>query len=683
MVGVKYLLFILVVCLAGPVAAQQDTAYRLQEVVVKSYLSAEPLQRIPTTVSMLGERQLELQQGVSLVPAFNMLAGVRMEERSPGSYRLSVRGSLLRSPFGIRNVKIYLDEIPLTDAGGNAYLNLLDPMAVRGAEVLKGPDGSLFGANSGGVIRLDMLPAAADSQRLRAQVQGGSYGLLHAAAGYQQRWGNYGLQLFQGFQQADGYRENSAMKRWYSQLAQQWEYRPGFIWKMLALYADLDYRTPGGLTLAQLENNPRAARPATNTLPGATGQQAGIRNRTAQGGMTHEARLGARWQHVLTVFGASTHFENPFITNYEARDENTFGLRTYVSFTGNPRSASPLSWRWQTGAEWQQTQTDIANYGNRGGRRDTLQAADKLKTGQYFFFTRFHAQLHQWTFEAAGSVNYYQYSYNTNGYTKIKFTPQLMPRISLSYLFSEQLTGRITLSRGYSPPATAEVRASDNVINTALQPETGWNYEAGLRVLPRNRRYSLDLAVFHYRMQDAIVRKVHDNGNEFFTNAGGVNQTGAELEGALWLMQPRLRGWLRGMEWRGSFTWSNFHFRDYISGGKDFSGNRLTGVPQQVVVTGLAVDFPEQLQVYVAYNYTGNIPLNDAGSVYASAYHLLQCKAAWRIPFSGKNNIRLTAGAENLLNQRYSLGNDLNAIGGRYYNPAAGCTWYGGIMVSL
>ena len=42
-----------------------------------------------------------------------------MEERSPGSYRLSIRGSLLRSPFGVRNVKLYLDDFIFTDAGGN------------------------------------------------------------------------------------------------------------------------------------------------------------------------------------------------------------------------------------------------------------------------------------------------------------------------------------------------------------------------------------------------------------------------------------------------------------------------------------------------------------------------------------------------------------------------------------
>ncbi|RBL90029.1 TonB-dependent receptor [Chitinophaga flava] len=668
---------------ALPLAAQQDTLHELQEVVVKSYLSKETLLRVPTAVSVLSPQQLQLQQGASLVPAFNSIAGVRMEERSPGSYRLSIRGSLLRSPFGVRNVKIYMDEIPLTDAGGNTYLNLLDPSVLSRAEILKGPDGSLFGANSGGVVRLDVLPLPGDSSRLQAGVQGGSYGLLHATAAYHQQLGNYGLQLFQGYQQADGYRQNTALRRSYSQIGQRWEYKPGYVLKMLGFYSDLGYRTPGGLTLAQLGQDSRAARPATNTLPGAVTQKAGIYNRTVQGGLIHEAQLSSRWQHVLTVFGANTHFENPFITNYEARDENTAGFRTYLSWTNDPATSAPLHWRWQAGVEWEQTRYDIINYGNRQGKRDTIQAADKLTAGQYFYFTRFHAQLYRWTMEAAASINYYHYTYNRNGYTKVAFTPQLMPRISLSYLFNDQLTGRLSVSRGYSPPATAEVRASDNIINTSLAPETGWNYEAGLRLLPASRRYMLDLTGFHYRMTDAIVRKLHDNGTDFFVNAGGVNQTGVEVEGMLQLITPRSHGVIRGLELRSSYTWSDFYFRDYISGGKDFSGNRLTGVPRNVVVTGLTLYLPKAVFLYMSHNYTATIPLNDANSAYARAYQLLQCKAGWHLPFSHKYQLTLQAGADNLLNQSYSLGNDLNAVGERYYNPAPGRTYFGGISVAL
>src|SRR5207245_1200850 len=119
----------------------------------------------------------------SLVSSMNTVPGVRMEERSPGSYRLSIRGSLLRSPFGVRDVKVYYDEIPLTDAGGNTYLNAIDVNSVQGIEILKGPDGSLFGANSGGVVLISPVNRYNDNNYLSAELNGGSYGLFHENIG--------------------------------------------------------------------------------------------------------------------------------------------------------------------------------------------------------------------------------------------------------------------------------------------------------------------------------------------------------------------------------------------------------------------------------------------------------------------------------------------------------------------
>jgi iron complex outermembrane receptor protein len=77
---------------------------------------------------------------------------------------------LLRSPFGVRDVKIYFDEIPLTDAGGNTYLNAIDIGNIRHVEILKGPDGSLFGANSGGVVLLSPVNRT-DSNYLSAGIR--------------------------------------------------------------------------------------------------------------------------------------------------------------------------------------------------------------------------------------------------------------------------------------------------------------------------------------------------------------------------------------------------------------------------------------------------------------------------------------------------------------------------------
>jgi iron complex outermembrane receptor protein len=685
----KHIAFFLAAVLpAMEITAQTaDSTRQLREIVVEAYLNKQTLLQVPTSTSVISHRQFELQPGATLVPAMNTVPGVRMEERSPGSYRLSVRGSLLRSPFGIRNVKIYMDEMPLTDAGGNTYLNLADPGAIQSAEILKGPDGSLFGANSGGVILLHPLPpAGTDSSHLQAGIQGGSYGLFHEKVGYRQQWGPYRLNLYQAYQRSDGYRDNSALKRHYFQTAQQWQYNAHNQLKLLAFYSDLSYRTPGGLTEAQARNNPRAARPATPALPGAVTQQAAIYNRTFQGGLVHEANISSNWRHVITVFGANTHFENPFITNYEARDENTAGVRTYISLHDQPIKGTGMRLNWNTGLEWQTTSTDIINYGNRAGKRDTIQAADKLNAQQHFYFTSLSVRLHEkWVWEAAVSLNYFGYTFNENDKADStrKFSAQLMPRFSLSYLVTPELAARVTVSRGYSPPAIAEVRASDNIINTSLEAENGWNYETGLRLSGRRNRFWIDASVFYYRMQNAIVRKLHDDGTEFFTNAGGTRQKGVEAQGMLWVLAPRTQGVVQGLQWQSSYTYSHFRFSDYNIAGQDYSGNRLTGVPRQVFINSLLIQLPAGLYLFGQHNFTDRLPLDDANTAYARSYNLLQCKAGWQVPHKGKCRISVFVGADNVLNQSYSLGNDLNAVGQRYYNPAPGRNYFGGLSLLL
>ena len=130
----------------------------LESVTVTAFGSNAKWKDVPAAVALINKQQLQRFDNKTLVPVLNTITGVRMEERSPGSYRLSIRGSLLRSPFGIRNIKVYWNDIPLTDAGGNTYLNLVDINQIQSAEIIKGPAASMYGANTGGAVLLKSDP---------------------------------------------------------------------------------------------------------------------------------------------------------------------------------------------------------------------------------------------------------------------------------------------------------------------------------------------------------------------------------------------------------------------------------------------------------------------------------------------------------------------------------------------
>lgn len=647
----------------------KDTIKHLQPVTIRGYLSDQPLLNVPASVSAIDKAQLGLQPDNSFVSALNSVPGVRAEERSPGSYRLSIRGSLLRSPFGIRDVKIYYDEIPLTDAGGNSYLNAVDINSINHIEILKGPDGSLFGANSGGVVLLSPVNWRSDSSFVSLGLNGGSYGLIHDNATIQQKSGNNLLNLSQGYETYHGYRQNSDMHRQFVQAADQWNYSGKDELRVLGFYSDLHYETPGGLTFAQYQTMPRSARLPTKFVPGAIQQKIAIGTKMLLGGVANELHINDRLRNVLSVFGSYVDFSNPFITNYEQRYEGTYGLRTYFELNSKPQT--DYGWKINLGLEWQQTNSDINNYGNRAGVRDTAQTLDKIHTNQHFFFTRYVFDLYnRWHAEAALSLNFYNYKFRNmypnaeTGFTDRDFTAQLMPRVALSYDVTNNFIWRASISRGYSTPTTAEIRPTDNVINTGLQAENGWNYETGFRLRNTDQTMFLDASVFYYVLHNAILLHINPDETETYLNSGGTRQPGFELYFSDWLIRQRSTSFIRGMQFNESVTFDKFTF----NGNND--GKQLTGVPGQVFVSSLQLKFPERIYLYLEHNYTARIPLTDANTVFADHYNLVQAKAGWQFVANRKSKFEIYAGVGNLLNEKYSLGNDLNAVGNRYYNPA-------------
>jgi iron complex outermembrane receptor protein len=650
---------------------QTVDSINLNEVTVNAYLSGRPLLRLPASASVIDSSELKKQSGQSLVPLMNTVPGVRMEERSPGSYRLSIRGSLLRSPFGIRNVKMYIDQFPLTDAGGNTYLNLLDLNAVRSIEVLKGPDGSLFGANSGGIVRLNVF-SQDTSNRVRLGIGGGSFGLCNEYAFVNQHINKNILSIGEGWQHADGYRQNSRFDRTYLQLTDQLNYRNNVL-KFLLFYTHLKYQTPGGLTEEQWINNPSTARPPSKT-PGAAEQKAGILNSTFYGGISNQLKLNKTWNHELALFGSYTDFENPFITNYEVRNEHTYGVRTWLE-ASNHREGEILL-KFNTGIEAARTVSNIKNYGNFLGTKDTIQKFDNLSVNQSFVFSHLIVDFYnKWLLECGLSLNMNQLSFYTRapsetGVTKHQFDPQLMPKIAASYQLASFIALRASVSKGYSPPTLAEIRSSDNRINTTLQPENGWNYETGIRLHTRKHIIWWDIAAFYYLLKNAIVLRVNESGQEYFVNAGGTQQSGIESQLIVQLIRERKTKFIRGIDIRNSLTINSFIFDNYSNKLNDYSGNKLTGVPTDVSVSGLMLHFPLQLYLFLQHTYTSSIFLNDANTVSTRPSSIFLIKGGWKLVKKADFQLELSAGIDNLTNEKYSLGNDLNAIGGRYFNAA-------------
>jgi iron complex outermembrane receptor protein len=612
-----------------------------------------------------------------------------MEERSPGSYRLSIRGSQLRSPFGVRNVKVYWNDIPFTDPGGNTPLNLVDFNHISRAEVIKGPAGSIYGAGTGGAVLLYSPVAPAGEQSGQVNVLGGSYGLFGINGAYQLGSEKSNLYLSYAHQQSDGYRVNSAMRRDAFHLRSQFFTSAKRTLSVHALYSDLYYQTPGGLNLEQFNTDPRQARPATRVLPGAEEQRAAIYTKYVTLGVAQQYTFSPRLENVTSLYGSYNDFANPFITNYEQRAEGGFGGRTRFTYQATMFGQEV---RLVGGGEYQWGNSLVRNYGNRGGQRDTLQTDDRIRPRQYFAFAQAEVEM-PLGFTATVGVSYNQLRFRFVRQSDVpaedqtrRYSPVLSPRFALLKRFGENLAARASISYGFSPPSQGELRPSEGTFNPSLAPERGINYEAGLRGSALSERLTFDVVAFSLQLSETVVRRTVENGAEYFVNAGRTAQNGLEAAFSYLLVGTeeggnpgrflqRLRGW-------GSFAYNDFRFRNYRQGENDYSGNRVTGVAPTVTVAGLDAETRPGFYANLTFTFTDFIPLNDANTAYANDYALLGARLGYRRNLK-QNSLEVFAGIDNALDETYSLGNDINAVGGRYYNAAAPRNYYAGLRLKM
>ena len=685
MIPLKRIIFVFSILLSLNIVSQEkvDTA-ALDAVVVKGFESNKSLLNTPASIVLIGKQTLNANSAFSLLPALNTASGVRMEERSPGSYRLSIRGSLLRSPFGIRNVKVYYDDFILTDAGGNTYMNLLDIHAINGIELIKGPSGSLYGAGTGGAVLLNGFGKSKDSSDLKLRLLGGSFGTLQQSIQYQYQSKDVQLNFLQGHFQSNGYRVQSKMRKDNIQLNMRIKSNEKVSTDLILFYADLFYQTPGGLTLAQFNANPRQSRPATATLPSVVDQRTAIYNKTAFVGFSNTYQISSKWKTVSSVTNGLTRFRNPFITNYEKRREYNLGLRSKIVYEDN----LPIPLQWVSGFEIQKGEYAIDSSGNNRGTPDGNKVTDELVARQQFAFTQLNLQpLEYLQIQSGLSINRFFYSIErtigipSTGLKELDFNRQLLPRFALLLAPVKNISLFGQLSKGYSSPSIAEIRPSAGGIYSGLQAEYGWNKEVGLKVSAWRNKFFMQASLFQFDLKNAIVRRVNNNGAEYFVNEGDVQQKGIEVEYQYhWINMLRQR-FFRSIKWSQAITLNDFRFVNYKNNQTSFAGNQLTGVADKVIVSTLSMDITKKIYWNIQFSYVGKMPLNDANTFFSDPYRLWQSKLGWRSGHTRPIEIFLLA--DNIGNEKYSLGFDINAFGNRFYNSAPGRNIQFGLIIDL
>jgi len=171
---------------AGAPAASADTSQG--EVIITAQKREERLLDVPQSVSVLSAQALADNHAERFADYFNRIPSANIVESQAGQTRLVLRGI---NTGGVgATVATYVDETPYGSAtslaNGAVLAPDVDPFDLARVEVLRGPQGTLYGANSlGGLVKYVTVAPQTDAFHMAAQVGGES--LSHGDAGYSGR----------------------------------------------------------------------------------------------------------------------------------------------------------------------------------------------------------------------------------------------------------------------------------------------------------------------------------------------------------------------------------------------------------------------------------------------------------------------------------------------------------------
>ena len=160
------------VLLLGASEARAAEGRTIEEVIVTAQKRSEALIDVPQSVSVVDGSVLERHHAANFQDYLKLVPGLQLSQSTPGSGRLVMRG--VNTGGVASTVAVYVDETPFGSSSGLVNGAVLagdfDPFDMQRIEVLRGPQGTLYGASSlGGVLKFSTNPPQLDKAEARVR----------------------------------------------------------------------------------------------------------------------------------------------------------------------------------------------------------------------------------------------------------------------------------------------------------------------------------------------------------------------------------------------------------------------------------------------------------------------------------------------------------------------------------
>jgi len=593
----------------------------MEEVVVSAQKREERLQDVPVAVTALSAKALSDNNLVKLVDYYSAVPGLSVAPNAESAQNIAIRG-ITTGGFSTPTVGITIDDVPFGSSSGlvGNLVPDIDPGDLARVEVLRGPQGTLYGASSlGGLLKFVTIDPSTD--RISGHVDAGTNSVYNGnGLGYNFRAGiniplsdTFAVRASAFTRQDPGYIDNPVLgtegineaHARGGRLSALWKQSGTFSLKLSAMYQDITGNgTSGSSPLGNLQRIDVTA----------LGIGGGEYDRRVQAySAILKAKIGSADLIALSGYNVNaSHNSIDATPNFGALTQLFFGLTATPEFIDNRNSkftqeirlSMPIGQKldWLLGGFYTHENTPFAAYIDAADPTgaivgNTLTSLSPETYSEYAVFTdlTFHVT-DQFDVQVGGRQSHISQVFSgvssgplialvnggnpvsyaeTVGATSNPFAYLLTPQFKITpdlMVYSRIASGYRAGGPNNSIPGTGAP--------PDYQPDKTKDYEVGIKGDALDHAFSYDASLYYIDWKDIqlqLLKTAIVNGiavsTTYVGNAAGAKSEGAELSLGWKPMQGlRLAGWVA---WNEAALTENFPLAALAAGSFGAAGNAL------------------------------------------------------------------------------------------------------------
>ncbi|MDA7818471.1 TonB-dependent receptor [Sulfurimonas sp.] len=657
---------------------------------------------ISQSIAVVDSKTIEDKNILNIQQAIENIPGVNAESstNSP-SPRLIIRGAGLKARYGVREIMVMKDGVPMTDPDSFTRFDFIDMQDVESVEVQKGP-GSINASNAaGGVIQLVTKSVFHDdTNRFKIGIGDDGQKNINLKVRSAIDDNNFVSATMSHRGIDNNWRDNNDFD------ATQFSFKYGHIF---------DDESTLETEFSYTESNMNI--PATmNETEYATFQQTGQQHDTSYqwqhsardskifafnakyekevGDITYKPRFYFNtWEHFHPVSGMinDSDSNNVFGTDLELNYKHEFFGNDALFVTGITLKTDI------TKDSKKYKYADIQVYGvdpDFGGpktansivktlskRRGDLANIEDSTTTLYGVYAMetfsptkdltidISTRIDKLTYDITGNEiskydwSSYGYAAGKGAYTIDNSYTLVSAKLGAVYKLTDSTNIYTSIATANQAPTGGEIDSAQDE-NLTLSKSQSINYEIGLKT--RTKNFSLDLAIYQNNVKDEITQIANGSGSSIYSNAGETEKRGLELNTVYQITDTLGVG--------GSYAYSDFKFvkfEEIVSYGPTTwasrDGNTLTYIPEHQYSLFATLNLNNGFKARVTTKSWGSYYMDNANTQKYEGYDFV---TDLMLGYE-KNNHNIQLNINNITNEYYAMQAELGATGTYSYKAAA------------